>query len=159
MGWDSGWMPRAEPAIVSARVRTERDQTLRPRRPVAGQSTPITRRVPRNRRDQLRPAERSPAEEGLEHSNRRTWAGNEGLEHRVHRSAMLAENYVKSAAAPFPLGGLSEERIILTVRPGLEGDARKFLWPETLVKSDNDSIVTHSEAPCIAPCETLPADR
>ena len=70
------WVPAGAPLAVagsaSARVRTERDQTLHPRRPVQERSTPITGRLPSDRRDQPRAAELCPAEEGLKHSSRRT---------------------------------------------------------------------------------------
>ena len=67
-GLGSGWGAASGPTNVSAWVRTERDQTLRPRRPAEEainphrltdarrqeRSTPVNGRVPSSRRDQPR---------------------------------------------------------------------------------------------------------
>ena len=130
--------PRAKPTNAPARVRTTRGQTLRPRRPVAGAINSSHRRVPSSRRGQLRTAERRPAGEGLKHSNRRTGPRKKDLNTPTIGPALLAESYVKSAAAALPLGPTSR------YDPGLR-DAPRFLGRETLEKPDNGTIINRSD--------------
>ena len=113
---------------------------------------------PAIQRDQLRTAEGARRERDLNtpatglpngrrayHSNPLDWTGDEGLNQlRLIRSALLAESLRQIRSGSVPSWGLSGERIILTVRPGLEGGAPRFLWRETLEKPDNHSIVAHS---------------
>ena len=58
--------------------------------------------------------------------------------------ALLAESYVKSALAAFPLGRPMGERIILWSYPGNRDHAPRFLWSETLEKAKQRSYYCHS---------------
>ena len=133
LGWDT-W------------VRTGCGQTLRTRGPVEGIVS-------------SRPAGGCPATGGISsrplNGARREkdltlqppdWTGEEGLEHSNHRPVLLAESYVRSAAAAFPLGDLRESESSLRSDPGNRDRAPSFLWRETLEKPDNDSIVAHSKS-------------
>ena len=87
VGWGCrAGAPQARPTNASAWVRTKRDQTLRPRRPMRGAinssqrtgaqrpegSAPATERCPAGEGLDTPTAERCPAGEGLKHSSRRT---------------------------------------------------------------------------------------
>ena len=92
---------------------------------------PASGRVPSSRRSHLRTAERCPGKRDL-NTPAAGLAGNQGLEHPVHRPALLAESYVESAAAALPLGrSFKESESILGAGPGLR-DAPRFLGRETL---------------------------
>jgi len=90
---------------------------------------------PAIQRDQLRTAEGARRERDLNtpatglpngrrayHSNPLDWTGDEGLHQlRLVRSALLAESSRQIRSGSIPSWGPLGERIILTVRPGLEG--------------------------------------
>ena len=88
----SGRGAASEAHDASARVGTERDQSHRvPSDRRWERSTPTDGRVPSDRRDQLRTAERCPGKKDL-NTPATGLAGNEGIEHPVHRPALPARD-------------------------------------------------------------------
>ena len=111
--------PQTRPTNASAWVRTERDQTLRPHRPMTGAinsnhgtgaqqpegSAPATERCPAGEGLNTPTAERRPAGEGLKHSSRRTGPRKKDLNTPTIGPCYLRRAY-HSASAAFPRGPL-----------------------------------------------------
>ena len=123
VGFGSGWGAARETRNASAWVRTERDQTPRPRRPMAGAINPNHRTGAQQPEESAPATERCPTGQGLKHSNPLDWTGDGGLHQlRLVRSVLLAESYVKSAAAAFPRGlPFQRANQIRQVIPGQQG--------------------------------------
>ena len=138
--------PRAMPGNASARERTKRDQALRSRCPATGSINP-------NSPDWC-PTAGGPGS----NSNRRTGPGTKGYVNSVapFRAACGAQCQIRSGS--IPSWGLSGERIILTVIPGQNRDrAPRFLWPETLDKSQTTQSLSPAPEPQKRACGTPPA--
>ena len=129
--------PRAEPTNASAWVRPERDQTLRPRRPMSGAINPNHRTGAQRPEGSAPATERCPTGQGLKHSNPLDWTGDGGLHQlRLIRSALLAESYVKSAAAAFPRGRpFQRANQIRQVIPGQQGSCPQISMVGNLGKA------------------------
>ena len=135
---------RAEAGNASAWVRTKRDQSLRPRVQRKKRSTSAAGPLPDDRSDQtpmrlagvrwLKDQRQTPTA-GLDRGRRDSSTP-------PIRPALLAESYVKSAAAAFPLGRPFQRANHPSGHTRATGIVPpRFLWSETLVKPNNAVIV------------------
>ena len=97
VGFGSGWGAARETRNASAWVRTERDQTLRPRRPMKGAINSSHRTGAQQPEGSAPATERCPAGEGLKHSSRRTVQRAKDLNTPTRWTGPGTEGYVNSA--------------------------------------------------------------
>ena len=125
--------PRAAPADASAWVRTERGQTLRPRRPMTGAINSNHRTGAQQPEGSAPATERCPAGEGLNTPTAGLDRGRRTCTLQPSARAACGElRQIRSGSIPSRA----------TERPArVEGRTPRFLWRETLEKPDNAIII------------------
>ncbi len=137
VGWVPAGAPQARPTNASAWVRTKRDQTLRPSRPMKG-AINSNHRTGAQRPEGSAPAtERCPAGEGLNTPTAGPDRGRRTCTLQPSAHAACGElRQIRSGSAPSRA----------TERPArVEGGTPRFLWRETLEKPDNAVIINRAQ--------------
>ena len=135
-------------------------------------STPTGRLVPNGRSDQPRPSGGCPAEEAMNSNSLNGCPTGEGLitptagldrgrrakSTPSYQPALPAKDQRQLRFGSIPSWETGGERIILQSDPCNRDRAPRFLWSETLVKSQTVQSLSPFPAPQKRACKTPPAD-
>ena len=121
-------------------------------------STPTVRRVSSGRSDQLQSLNGCPAGEGLITPTAGLDRGRRATSNPSFRSVLPAKDQRQLRFSSIPSWATGGERIILQSDPCNRDRAPRFLWSETLVKSQTVQSLSPFPAPQKRACKTPPAD-